>query len=87
MRQVAHGGRVIDPELAAHAAFAPADPLTERERAVLRQADEGRSNKEIGRSLSLSEGAVRNYLSEAAGKLGASNRIEASRLAHERGWR
>jgi two-component system response regulator DesR len=86
VRQVARGGRVIDPELAADAAFAPADPLTERERAVLRLADEGRSNKEIGRSLSLSAGTVRNYLSEAAGKLGASNRIEASRLARERGW-
>ncbi|MFL9839774.1 LuxR C-terminal-related transcriptional regulator [Sphingomonas sp. ST-64] len=73
-------------ELAPDAAFAPADPLTERERAVLRLADEGRSNKEIGRSLSLSAGTVRNYLSEAAGKLGATNRIEASRLARERRW-
>jgi two-component system response regulator DesR len=86
VRQVARGGRLIDPELAADAAFAPTDPLSERERAVLRLADEGRSNKEIGRSLSLSPGTVRNYLSEAAAKLGASNRIEASRLARERGW-
>ncbi|PXA99292.1 DNA-binding response regulator [Nostoc sp. 3335mG] len=86
IRQVATGGRVIDPELAATAAFAPPDPLTDRERAVLRLAQDGRSNKEIGRELDLSPGTVRNYLSEAAAKLGASNRIEASRIAREQGW-
>jgi two-component system response regulator DesR len=86
IRRVAAGGRVIDPEIAATAAFAPADPLTDRERAVLRLADEGRSNKEIGRALSLSPGTVRNYLSDAAAKLGAANRIEASRMARENGW-
>lgn len=86
IRQVARGGRVIDPTLAATAAFAPPDPLTDRERAVLRLAQDGRSNKEIGRALELSPGTVRNYLSEAATKLGASNRIEASRIAREHGW-
>jgi two-component system response regulator DesR len=86
IRRVANGMRVIDPEIAAAAAFAPADPLTDRERAILRLADEGRSNKEIGRALALSPGTVRNYLSEAAAKLGAANRIEASRVAREHGW-
>jgi two-component system response regulator DesR len=86
IRRVATGARVIDPDIAAAAAFAPNDPLTDRERAVLRLADEGRSNKEIGRSLALSPGTVRNYLSEAAAKLGAANRIEASRIARESGW-
>jgi two-component system response regulator DesR len=86
IRRVAAGGRVIDPELAATAAFAPGDPLTDRERSVLRLADEGRSNKEIGRALALSPGTVRNYLSEAAAKLGAANRVEASRIARENGW-
>ncbi|MET0246617.1 MAG: response regulator transcription factor [Sphingomonas sp.] len=86
IRQVAAGGRVIDPDLAATAAFAPPDPLTDRERAVLRLAQDGRSNKEIGRALDLSPGTVRNYLSEAAAKLGASNRIEASRIARDNGW-
>jgi two-component system response regulator DesR len=86
IRRVAAGGRVIDPDLAATAAFAPGDPLTDRERAVLRLADDGRSNKEIGRALDLSPGPVRNYLSEAAAKLGAANRIEASRIARENGW-
>lgn len=86
IRRVANGGRVIDPDLASTAAFAPPDPLTDRERAVLRLAQDGRSNKEIGRSLELSPGTVRNYLSEAAAKLGASNRIEASRIARDHGW-
>lgn len=86
IRRVAAGGRVIDPELAATAAFAPSDPLSDRERAILRLAQEGRSNKEIGRSLTLSPGTVRNYLSEAAAKLGASNRIEAGRIARDSGW-
>jgi two-component system response regulator DesR len=86
IRRVAAGGRVIDPELAAAAAFAPADPLTDRERAVLRLAQDGLSNKEIARVLELSPGTVRNYLSEAAAKLGASNRVEASRMARDGGW-
>ncbi|MEG3164391.1 response regulator transcription factor [Sphingomonas sp. PB2P19] len=86
IRQVAAGGRVIDPQLASTAAFAPPDPLTDRERAVLRLAQDGRSNKEIARTLVLSPGTVRNYLSEAAAKLGASNRIEASRIARDHGW-
>lgn len=86
IRQVASGGRVVDPALAATTAFAPPDPLTDRERAVLRLANDGCSNKEIGRALELSPGTVRNYLSEAAAKLGASNRVEASRIAREHGW-
>ncbi|MDT8757197.1 LuxR C-terminal-related transcriptional regulator [Sphingomonas psychrotolerans] len=53
---------------------------------MLRLAQDGRSNKEVGRALELSPGTVRNYLSEAAAKLGASNRIEASRIAREQGW-
>lgn len=77
---------MIDPELAAATTFAPAYPLSNRERAVLRLADEGRSNKEIGRALALAPGTVRNYLSEAAAKVGAANRVEASRLARENGW-
>ncbi|UZK69042.1 response regulator transcription factor [Sphingomonas sp. S1-29] len=86
IRRVAAGGRVIDPDLAATAAFAASDPLSDRERAILRLAQEGHSNKQIGRSLTLSPGTVRNYLSEAAAKLGASNRIEAGRIARDNGW-
>ncbi len=85
LRRVHAGGRAVDPELAAHA-WGDHDPLTERERQVLRLAGEGRSSAEIGSALALSSGTVRNYLSEAASKLGAANRIEAARLARDKGW-
>lgn len=86
VRKVAAGGRAISAELSEAAWDAPPDPLSERERAVLRLAEEGRSNKEIARALSLAPGTVRNYLSEAAAKLGAGNRVEAGRLARLNGW-
>ena len=85
VRRVKAGGRVVDPELAAEAWSEP-DPLTERERQVLRMAGEGRTSAEIAAALRLSEGTVRNYLSEAISKLGARNRIEAARVAREKGW-
>ena len=85
IRRVAAGGRAIDPELAAEA-WSDAAPLTDRERQVLRLADEGLTSEAIARRLALSEGTVRNYLSEAIGKLGAHNRIEAARLARQKGW-
>ncbi len=85
VRRVAADGRVVAPELA-EAAWGGADPLSERERAVLRLAEEGRSNKEIADALGLSPGTVRNYLHEAAGKLGADNRVEAARIARANGW-
>lgn len=86
IRKVASGGRAIAPELAELAWDAPANPLTDRERDVLRLAEEGRSNKEIARQLDLSPGTVRNYLSEASAKLFAASRIEAGRIAREKGW-
>jgi two-component system response regulator DesR len=85
IRRIRAGARVIDPELAAEA-WTEADPLTDRERQVLRYAGEGDSGAEIAERLSLSEGTVRNYLSEAISKLGASNRTEAARIARQRGW-
>ena len=85
IRRVAGGGRAIDPSLASEAWTEP-DPLTDRERQVLRLADEGLSGAEIAKRLKLSEGTVRNYLSESIGKLGARNRVEAARLARQRGW-
>jgi two-component system response regulator DesR len=85
IRRVAAGGRAIDPSLAAEAWTEP-DPLTDRERQVLRLADEGLSGLEIARQLKLSEGTVRNYLSESIGKLGARNRVEAARRARQKGW-
>ncbi len=85
VRRVHRGLRVIDPELAVTAWSEP-DPLSDRERQVLRRAGEGRTTAQIAGELHLSEGTVRNYLSEAIGKLGASNRVEASRLARDKGW-
>jgi two-component system response regulator DesR len=85
VRRVHAGARVIDPDLAA-GAWVEADPLTDRERQVLRYAGEGATGAEIAAKLNLSEGTIRNYLSEAIGKLGASNRTEAARIARQRGW-
>ena len=85
IRRIRMGARVIDPELAAEA-WTEADPLTDRERQVLRFAGEGASGAEIAERLTLSEGTVRNYLSEAISKMGASNRTEAARIARQKGW-
>jgi two-component system, NarL family, response regulator DesR len=85
IRAVHAGRRVIAPELAVDT-WGEADPLTERERQVLRLAGDGLANAEIANRLHLSDGTVRNYLSEAIGKLGVTNRIAAARLARERGW-
>jgi two-component system response regulator DesR len=85
LRVVHGGGRAIDPQLAVDA-WGEADPLNERERKVLRLAGEGHSAGEIAEQLGLSPGTVRNYLSECIGKLGVGNRIEAYRLARQKGW-
>jgi two-component system, NarL family, response regulator DesR len=85
LRKVHRGGRAIDPQLAVDA-WSEADPLNDRERQVLRLAGDGMSATEIAGKLNLSSGTVRNYLSEAIGKLGVGNRIEAYRLARQKGW-
>jgi two-component system response regulator DesR len=85
IRRVHGGGRAIDPELTVEALIDP-DPLTERERQVLRLASDGMEGGEIATRLGLSEGTVRNYLSDAITKLGATNRIEAANLARAKGW-
>ena len=85
VRRVYQGLRVVDPELAAEAWGDP-DPLTDRERQVLRLAGDGAASSDIALKLRPSEGTVRNYLSEAISKLGAANRVEAARIARSRGW-
>ena len=85
VRRVHAGLRAVDPELAA-AAWDAADPLTDRERQVLRLAADGQPSARIAAELHLSEGTVRNYLSEAISKLGAANRVDAARIARQRGW-
>jgi two-component system response regulator DesR len=85
IRRVHAGGRAIDAGLAAEA-WGEADPLTDRERQVLRLAGEGRSGPDIAEELHLSEGTVRNYLSEAISKIGAHNRVDAARIARAKSW-
>jgi two-component system response regulator DesR len=85
LRRVHAGQRVVAPELAI-AAWDPADPLTGRERELLRAVADGASNAQIAARLFLAEGTVRNYLSSAMAKLGARNRTEAARTAQARGW-
>jgi two-component system response regulator DesR len=85
VRNVRAGVRVIDPELARDA-WTERDPLSDRERRVLRLAGEGLPSAAIASKLSLSEGTVRNYLSDAIAKLNAANRTDAARIARERGW-
>lgn len=85
VRRVHAGQRVVDPLLAV-SAWDGADPMTDRERDVLRLAADGLPNALIAGQLHLAEGTVRNYLSTAITKLGARNRIEAARLARDRGW-
>ncbi|MFF5702158.1 response regulator [Streptomyces sp. NPDC012794] len=86
VRRVLRGERVIDPTLAAAALAEGANPLTDREREVLRAAESGATNAELAAGLGLSQGTVRNYLSTAIQKLAARNRAEAVRVAREKGW-
>jgi two-component system response regulator DesR len=86
VRRVNQGLRVVDPALAAEAWSAEDDPLTDRERQILKLAGDGRPSGAIAAELRLSEGTVRNYLSEAITKLGAENRVDAARIARVKGW-
>ena len=86
IRSIAMGRRVLDPELVAAAVETGSSPLTDREADVLRAASSGFSTEEIGDRLNLSAATVRNYLSNAIGKLGARNRLDAIRIASDAGW-
>jgi two-component system response regulator DesR len=86
VRQLAAGNKVIDPGLTFSALDHNASPLTDRETDALRSAAQGSTTAEISVHLSLAEGTVRNYLSRAIAKTGARNRVDAIRIAGERGW-
>lgn len=86
VRRVMRGERVVDPALAAATLAGGASPLTGRERDVLVAARDGATVADIAGKLFLSEGTVRNYLSAAIAKTGVRNRVEALRVADERGW-
>ena len=86
IRRVVAGERVVDPQLAAATLATGDSPLTPRERDVLSVARSGATVAEIAATLYLSEGTVRNYLSAAIAKTSARNRLDALRVADERGW-
>lgn len=86
LRRVMAGERVVDPDLALAALAEGNNPLTKREREVLTTALPGLSHAQIAARLALSEGTIRNHLSAAMQKLGAHNRMEAARMAEQKGW-
>jgi two-component system response regulator DesR len=86
VRRVHSGLRVVDPALATESVTVGVSPLTDREREVLLAARDGSTVNAVAAQLHLSAGTVRNYLSSAMGKLEATTRAEAARLADERGW-
>ena len=86
IRRCAAGETVVDPSLAARALRAGASPLSTREREILAACAEGLPTAELATRLWLSEGTVRNRVSEILGKLGARNRAEAVQIARDRGW-
>jgi two-component system, NarL family, response regulator DesR len=86
IRRVVHGDRVVDSALAASALSERGSPLTDRERDVLAASLDGAAIRDVAAKLHLSEGTVRNYVSTAIQKVGAHNRIQAARLAQEKGW-
>jgi DNA-binding NarL/FixJ family response regulator len=93
IRRVHAGESIIQPSVATkllvefgrRTARPPDENLTEREREVLDLLAEGKSNREIGERLFLSEGTVKNYVSNVLGKLHAANRTHAVALAREQG--
>jgi two-component system response regulator DesR len=86
IRRILAGERVIDPKLAVAALSTGDNPLSPRERDVLRASADGSTATDIARRLHLSEGTVRNYLSSAIQKTNARNRLEAATTATENGW-
>jgi len=83
--QVMSGKRVVDSELLLNS-LSDQDPLSDKERQALRLAAEGQSTSEIAVALHIAEGTARNYLSDAISKLHAANRIDAARIARQKGW-
>jgi two-component system, NarL family, response regulator DesR len=86
IRRVRAGEMVIDPVLATAAVVIGPNPLTTRERDVLNAAADGSTVADISGRTHLSGSTVRNYLSDAIGKTGARNRMEAVRVARDNGW-
>ncbi|AMA53912.1 MULTISPECIES: two-component system response regulator YvfU [Bacillus] len=85
IRKCVKGKRVFSPELTFNM-IRDENPLTVREQEILRLAALGKTTKDITLELYLSQGTVRNYISEIIQKLDAKNRTEAASIAEEKGW-
>jgi two-component system response regulator DesR len=85
IRRVHRGETVVAAELT-KSYWGELDPLSERERQVLRHIESGASTAEIATGIHLSEGTIRNYVSEAMSKLDARNRVDAARIARQKGF-
>lgn len=85
IHDVMAGKKVVDTQLLLDS-LGTHDPLTDKERMALRLAADGKSTADIAKALFVAEGTARNYLSEAISKLNASNRIDAARIARQKGW-
>ena len=85
IHKVSAGDKVISPELAIMT-LDDNNPLSQKEMSALKLASDGLKTQAIAQQLFLSEGTVRNYLSEAISKLDATNRVDAARIAKQKGW-
>ncbi|HFQ7347792.1 TPA: response regulator transcription factor [Streptococcus pneumoniae] len=85
LHTVLEGRKEYSPELMEVVMTRP-NPLTEQEIAVLKGIARGLSNQEIADQLYLSNGTIRNYVTNILSKLDAGNRTEAANIAKESGW-
>ena len=81
----AEAQRLIVNRLRRPAQLDPLELLTERERSVLKLLAEGKSNRDIGRNLRLTEGTVKGYVSNILAKLKLEDRTQAALLAVRHG--
>lgn len=80
------GDTIYAPELVKSVLRAEKNPLTPREMEVLSAMQAGLSTAEISRTVYLSGGTVRNYISSILSKTGSRNRIEAINTVRENKW-
>lgn len=100
IRRTARGDSILDPSVAANvvqefsrvsslvgrtSSEVLPEPLSEREIELLRLIASGLSNKEIGETLFITEGTVKNHITHILGKLGVRDRTQAALKAKELG--